>query len=138
MIETGAATAADGTFAMEGLAALEWSVRVCAPGHVTETFAVTIPHRGEFRRTRIELVPVRDKVFSLYRRAALPHLPTPDLWGIWSPRQIVDYVRSRRPPPALAELTEFIEEAYFSARTPDEEILATAEAKVGAALAERG
>ncbi len=127
-----------GNFVLEELAPAEWTARVAAPGHITEHFAVTIPHRGELRGARIDLVPVREKVFALYRRAALPHLPSPELWGIWSPRQIVDHVRARRPPEALADLTGFIEEAYFSARTPDEGILPTAESKVAAALAERG
>ena len=132
-----AETDPDGRFAIEDLAAAEWRARVSAPGHVTEHFVVSIPHRGELRGARIDLVPVREKVFALYRRAALPLLPSPDLWGIWSPRQIVDHVRAGRPPVALAELTSFVEEAYFSARTPDEAVLPLAEARVAAALAER-
>ncbi len=127
----------NGTFALEELAPGEWSVRVAAPGHVTEHFSLTIPHRGELRGARIDLVPVREKIFTLYRRAALPVLPSPDLWGIWSPRQIVDHVRAAVPPVRLAELTSFVEEAYFSARVPDEGLLPAAEAKVAAALAER-
>jgi hypothetical protein len=127
----------DGRFAIEELTPGEWSVRVASPGHVSEHFTLSIPHRGELRGARIDLVPVREKIFMLYRRAALPILPSPDLWGIWSPRQIVDHVRARTPPVRMAELTSFVEEAYFSARTPDETMLPTAEAKVAAALAER-
>jgi hypothetical protein len=130
-------SAEDGRFALEELAPGEWSVRVAAPGHVSEQFTLSIPHRGELRGARIDLVPVREKIFTLYRRAALPVLPSPDLWGIWSPRQIVDHVRARTPPVRMAELTEFVEEAYFSARTPDESLLPAAESKVAAALAER-
>ena len=109
-------TAADGSFPFEKLAAGEWRAEVAAPGHVTERFAVTIPHRGELRGVRVDLVPVRERVFQLYRRAAEPILPEPRLWGIWSPRQIVDHVRGKRPSPALADLTDFVEEIYFSAR----------------------
>ncbi|HUQ02601.1 MAG TPA: carboxypeptidase regulatory-like domain-containing protein [Kofleriaceae bacterium] len=127
----------DGRFAIEELPPGEWNVRVASPGHVSEQFTLTIPHRGELRGARIDLVPVREKIFTLYRRAALPVLPSPDLWGIWSPRQIVDHVRARTPPVRMAELTEFVEEAYFSARTPDEGLLPLAESKVAAALAER-
>ena len=93
----------------------EWRAEVAAPGHVTEQFSVTIPHRGELRGVRVDLVPVRERVFQLYRRAAEPVLPEARLWGIWSPRQIVDHVRSKRPSPALADLTDFVEEVYFSA-----------------------
>lgn len=127
----------EGRFAFEELAIGEWSARVASPGHVTEHFTVSIPHRGELRGARIDLVPVREKIFTMYRRAALPILPSPDLWGIWSPRQIVDHVRSATPPARLAELTTFVEECYFSARVPDEGVLPAAEAKVAAALAER-
>ncbi len=130
---------ADGAvgFAFEELAAGEWRVTVTAPGHVSERFATTVPHRGELRDARVDLVPVREQVFSLYRRAALPLLPTPGLWGIWSPRQVVDHVRRRRPHQALVELTDFVEEAYFSARAPEEAILPDAEARVAAAVREQ-
>jgi hypothetical protein len=127
----------DGRFAIEELGPGEWTARVAAGGHVTEHFTVSIPHRGELRGTRVDLVPVREKIFTLYRRAALPILPSPDLWGIWSPRQIVDHVRGVVPPARLSELTTFVEECYFSARVPEEAVLPAAEAKVAAALAER-
>jgi hypothetical protein len=127
----------DGRFAVEELATGEWAARIASPGHCTEHFSVTVPHRGELRGARIDLVPVREKIFTMYRRAALPILPSPDLWGIWSPRQIVDHVRGATPPARLAELTELVEEWYFSARVPDEGVLPAAEGKVAAALAER-
>ncbi|HWU86772.1 MAG TPA: hypothetical protein VN253_05840, partial [Kofleriaceae bacterium] len=107
------------------------------PGHITERFAVTIPHRGELRGVRVDLVPVRERVFQLYRRAAEPILPEPRLWGIWSPRQIVDHVRARRPSPALAELTDFVEEVYFSPRVASESVLPQAGERVDLAVRER-
>ena len=128
---------ADGRFALEQLAPGEWRARVSAGGHVSERFMVTIPHRGELRGVHIDLVPVREKVWSLYRRAAQPKLPQADLWGIWSPRQIVEHVRVGAPTPAFAELTEFVEETFFSQRVPEEAVLPGAEQRVQAALAER-
>jgi hypothetical protein len=130
-------TVLDGSFAIEKLAPGEWSAEVAAPGHVTETFGVTIPHRGELRGVRVDLVPVRERVFQLYRRAAEPVLPESRLWGIWSPRQIVDHVRSKRPSPALAELTDFVEEIYFSGRLAAETILEQASERVDRAVRER-
>ena len=130
-------TAADGSFTLEKLAPGEWRAEVAAPGHVTERFAVTIPHRGELRGVRIDLVPVRERVFQLYRRAAEPVLPEARLWGIWSPRQIVDHVRAKRPTPALAELTDFVEEIYFSSRLAAETVLAHAAERVDRAILER-
>jgi hypothetical protein len=130
-------TQPDGSFTIEKLAAGEWRAEVAAPGHVTERFAVTIPHRGELRGVRIDLVPVRERVFQLYRRAAEPVLPESRLWGIWSPRQIVDHVRSKRPSPALADLTDFVEELYFSPRLAAETVLTQASERVDRAIHER-
>jgi hypothetical protein len=130
-------TARDGGFELDNLAVGEWAAEVAAPGHVTERFAVTIPHRGELRDVRVDLVPVREKVFQLYRRAAEPVLPEPRLWGVWSPRQIVDHVRAKRPSPALAELTDFVEELYFSSRLAAETVLPHASERVDRAIRER-
>jgi carboxypeptidase family protein len=130
-------TGPDGAFTFEALAAGEWVAEVAAPGHVTEKFVVSIPHRGELRGVRVDLVPVRERVFQLYRRAAEPILPEPRLWGIWSPRQIVDHVRSKRPSPALADLTSFVEEVYFSSRITGETVLPDASEQVDRAIRER-
>jgi hypothetical protein len=130
-------TGSDGGFSFEALAAGEWGAEAVAPGHVTEKFVVSIPHRGELRGVRVDLVPVRERVFQLYRRAAEPILPEPRLWGVWSPRQIVDHVRSKRPSPALADLTTFVEEIYFSARLADEAVLPQASEQVDHAIRER-
>jgi len=130
-------TGLDGAFTFEALAAGEWLAEVAAPGHITEKFVVTIPHRGELRGVRIDLVPVRERVFQLYRRAAEPILPEPRLWGVWSPRQIVDHVRSKRPSPALADLTSFVEEIYFSSRLSAETVLPEASEQVDRAIRER-
>jgi hypothetical protein len=130
-------TGDDGAFALEGLGAGEWRASVGADGHVTEQFAVTIPHRGELRGVRVDLVPVRERVFQLYRRAAEPILPESRLWGVWSPRQIVDHVRTKRPTPALSELTDFVEEVYFGPRLAAEAVLAVAAERVDRAIHER-
>src|SRR5262249_59158456 len=107
------------------------------PAPLTELFSVAIPHRGGLRGVRVDLVPVREKVFQLYRKAAEPILPEPRLWGIWSPRQIVDHVRTKRPSPALADLTDFVEEIYFSPRLTSEGVLPQASECVDRAIHER-
>jgi hypothetical protein len=129
-------TGPDGNFTFDLLAPGDWLADVVAPGHVTERFVVSIPHRGELRGVRVDLVPVRERVFQLYRRAAEPSLPEPRLWGVWSPRQIVDHVRSRRPTPALAELTDFVEEVYFSSRLAGEDLLPSTNERVDRAIRE--
>jgi hypothetical protein len=130
-------TAADGTFAIEKLPMGELRAEVAAPGHVTEKFSLSVPHRGELRGVRVDLVPVRERVFQLYRRAAEPALPEARLWGIWSPRQIVDHVRAKKPSPVLAELTDFVEEIYFSPRLASESVLPAASERVDRAIRER-
>jgi hypothetical protein len=132
-----AEASADGAFAFEGLAPGDWEVEVARDHHITERFPMTVPHRGELRGARIDLMPVRERVFHLYKRAALPLMPDPARWGIWSPRQVFEHVRRRSPAPALAELTDFVEGTYFSARLPDEDILPDATARVERALAEQ-
>jgi hypothetical protein len=129
--------AADGSFTIENLEQGDWRVDVAAPGHITEHFVITVPHRGELRGVRVDLVPVRERVFQLYRRAAEPVLPEPRLWGVWSPRQIVDHVRGKRPSPALAELTDFVEEIYFSPRLAAETVVPKASERVDLAIQER-
>jgi hypothetical protein len=130
-------TAHDGSFTLERLATGDWRAEVAAVGHVTEKFVVSIPHRGELRGVRVDLVPVRERVFQLYRRAAEPVLPESRLWGVWSPRQIVDHVRGKKPSPALADLTDFVEEIYFSPRLAAEAVLPEANERVDRAIRER-
>ena len=96
-----------------------------------------MPHRGELRGVRVDLVPVRERVFQLYRHAAEPALPEPRLWGIWSPRQIVDHVKSKKQSPAMSELTDFIEEVYFSPRLAAETMIPGAKERVDRAIHER-
>jgi Carboxypeptidase regulatory-like domain len=131
-----ALTGADGTFSFEELADGEHGARVSCAGYVTEAFAVTTPHRGELRDARVDLLPVRERIFQLYREVAEPLLPRPDLWGVWTPRQIFEHVRQSQPVRALSELTDYVEEKYFSARVPDESELPQAADKVAAARIE--
>lgn len=126
-----------GRFQVEGLFAGSWQVEVGAPGYVTEKFAITIPHRGEYLGSRVDLVSVRERIFGMYREIAEPLLPDRSQWGIWTPRQIVDHVRAQKQSPALATLTDFVEESYFSQRTPHEAILDTAAERVALARTEQ-
>jgi hypothetical protein len=130
--DAGLLTGADGRFELEDLPDGEHGAQVSREGYVTESFAVTIPHRGELRDARVDLLPVRERIFQLYREVAEPLLPRPDLWGVWTPRQIFDLVRKSHPARALSELTDYVEEKYFSARVPAESELPRAEERVAA------
>jgi hypothetical protein len=131
-----AVAGAGGKFELGPLEGGHWTVVVSCGTYCTERFEVTLPHRGELRGARVELMPVRERIFRIYREAALPLLPDPAKWGIWTPRQLFDYVREQRPAEALADLTDFVEDKYFSQRTPTEDILDEARNRAGAATAE--
>jgi hypothetical protein len=126
-----------GRFEIEGLAPGAWQVSVAAYGFCTERFIITIPHRGELRGARVDLLPVRERIFAMYGECAKPMLPETKLWGIWTPRQIFDHVRRQAEAPKLAGLTDFVEEAYFSQRTPGEEAVAETRDLIAQAHAER-
>ena len=113
-----------------------WQVEVSAHGYVTESVKAPIPHRGELRGARIDLLPVREKVFAIYRQVAAPLLPKADLWGVWTPREILEHARAARPGGAFGQLTELVEETYFSVRVPEEALVAVAQARAGAAASE--
>jgi hypothetical protein len=128
-------TGVEGGFAITLPPAL-WTVTVRAPGYVREQFAAQIPHRGELREVAVTLIPVREQVFVIYRKAALLRLPRPELWGIWTPRELLTHLREHHAAGAMGELTALVEEAYFSARVPDEAILPEVERLAQAARIE--
>ena len=130
-------TDARGRFQFQELFAGVWQVEVGASGYVTERFAITVPHRGEYLGARVDLVSVRERIFTMYREVAEPLLPDRSKWGIWTPRQIVDHVREQKPSPVLAALTDFVEESYFSQRTPQEAALELAAQRMAQARAEQ-
>jgi hypothetical protein len=113
-----------------------WRVEVTAFGYVTEVVTAAVPHRGELRGARLDLLPVRERVFAIYREVAAPLLPRAELWGVWTPREILDHMRRKRPAGALGALTELVEEAYFAERVPDETVIARTRDAVAAARAE--
>jgi hypothetical protein len=105
-----------------------------APGYEPQRFTAAIPHHGELRDIRVDLIPIRHRVMELYREAALRHLPERALWGFWTPRELVRFVRSRgdlRGTP-LGPLTDLFEEVYYADRGATMEQLAQARALAAA------
>ncbi len=107
-------TDANGHFCFEPLADGAFQVEVVAPGFITESFSIAIPHKGQFRAANIHLLPVRERIFEIYRKTAQPLLQSPEQWDVTTPRQLLLQVRSQKPAPALAALTDYVEWAYFS------------------------
>jgi hypothetical protein len=109
---------ASGRFATGLLPGGEAQVEVSADAFLPEAFVARLPHVGELRDVRVELVPVRHRVMEIYRDVALRVLPERDLWGFWTPRELLRFVKKRqeaRQPP-LAPLTELFEEVYYAGR----------------------
>jgi hypothetical protein len=107
-----------GRFATGPLPAEEAVVRfvLAAPGYCSESFTGTVPHHGELRDVRIDLIPIRHRVMEVYRDAALRVMPERGLWGFWTPRELMRFIKSRgetRSMP-LKPLTELFEEVYYA------------------------
>jgi hypothetical protein len=123
-IETGLTATTDGSgrFAFEQLAAGHHEVVVRAPGFVTERFLIAVPHRGELRDVRIDLMPVRVRVIEVYRDTILGLLPDPDRLWVWTPREVLTRIPTVAGlgAAALPALTGLVEETYYSGHPPDE------------------
>ena len=122
---------ATGAFAVEHLPPGRTTGEVRRDGYKGERFAFTVPHRGELRGVAINLLPVREHVLKLYRGVVEPLLPDRNVWGFWTPRELLRHARralkmeSRSP---LDDLTSLLEETYYSGRVPGDTVIARAEA----------
>ncbi|HEY3357914.1 MAG TPA: carboxypeptidase-like regulatory domain-containing protein [Polyangia bacterium] len=117
-------SAADGCFAAEALAPGRYQVTVTAAGYLSERFVVALPHRGELRGVRVELMPVRLRVLEVYRGVALALLPDPDLLWIRTPREVL--TRSGAGPSHRA-LARLVERSYYSGAPVDEAAIGEAQ-----------
>jgi Carboxypeptidase regulatory-like domain len=117
-----------GWFELPALAPGPVAVDVAAPGYVPERFERALPHRGELRRARILLVPIRARIFATYREATLPLHPAPHAPETCTPRELYHHAeRKKLLVEDLGALTALVEETYFSPREPDGAQLAEAE-----------
>ena len=118
-------TDAEGRFSISQLMVGHHEVLVRAPGFVTERFIIAVPHRGELRGVRIDVVPVRVRVIELYRDAILGLLPDPDRLWVWTPREVLGHTPKPGADEAgpLPSLTRLVEETYYSGRPRDEAVI---------------
>jgi hypothetical protein len=118
-------TDADGRFALPELMVGHHEVTVRALGFVTERFLIGVPHRGELRGVRVDVVPVRVRVIEVYRDAVLGLLPDPDRLWVWTPREVLGHTPGTPSDEAapLPSLTRLVEETYYSGRPRDEGVI---------------
>jgi hypothetical protein len=122
----------EGRFALESLPGGTLTVEVAAAGYVSERFERTLPHRGELRGARVMLVPIRARIFEVWRRTARAHAPAQAPLEIWTPRELLRHLRGQRLiVERAATFTALVEDGCFSSRTPDLEALAEVERLAG-------
>ncbi|PID38162.1 MAG: hypothetical protein CSB49_07015 [Proteobacteria bacterium] len=120
---------AAGAFAVENLGAGPLALEVSCAGYVSERARLELPHRGNLRGLRIDLVPVRVRILELYRQVALDLLPKPRLWARWTPRDLLQHVRrADTTEPALEDLSALLERVYWSDAVAKEDDLHRARA----------
>jgi hypothetical protein len=125
-------TGSRGDFVFAALPAGSHLVSVEAPRHVTETFPIQIPHRGRLTEVTVTLLEVREFVFERYEKAVTPFLPRSRKIGIWTPRELLLYVRRLGPAATLSALTDLVESVYFSEKEIVPDPIAAADALISA------
>jgi hypothetical protein len=120
----GVSLAADeaGRFGLEPPAG-QHLLRIVAAGYIEESFAVTLPHRGELRGLAVHLCPFRLRVLEEFRLAAQPLLAGHAEFDVRTPRELAP-----RGGPALSELAALVEETSYSGRDPSSAVVETAKA----------
>jgi hypothetical protein len=69
----------------------------------------------------VRLESLRDRLLRPYRRVAMALLPSPRLWEIWTNREILHHGARRTDPRGLSELTQRVEEGFYSGQSPTAE-----------------
>jgi hypothetical protein len=112
------ATAEDGTFSLS-LPAGAHAIEVEARGYEIARHRVALPHRGEWSRVVLRLRSLRELAWAPLEPIAARVLPSPDLWGVWTGRELESAARSRPPVPrALGPLVTSIERAAYAPEPP--------------------
>jgi hypothetical protein len=99
---------------------------------VAERFVIDIPHRGRLHGVTIRVMEIREHVFERYRQVTEPLLPERRLGNIWTPRELLLYVRKQSTAPALTALTDLVEHVYFGHSPKVADPIAEAEARIRA------
>ncbi|HNK47355.1 MAG TPA: carboxypeptidase-like regulatory domain-containing protein [Pseudomonadota bacterium] len=133
-------TEADGSFATPPLPQGRYQMRISAPGYLPQQFSATVPHKGEYRQIAVRLEPLRVRLLAEWRRVA--EGLGDDKVATQTPRELHDlltFAKSRRLSEPiqqkLGELTQLVENAYYSPRICTPEMLVSAAQLVDAILA---
>jgi nitrogen fixation protein FixH len=109
----------DGSFRTAELAPGAWRLAVSALGYGEVASELAIPHRGQWADVQVRLPNLRDAVFEAYRPVALNRLPSPELWGRWTAREVLaSALRSGRSSTGLERITNLVERVAYGRATP--------------------
>jgi hypothetical protein len=109
----------DGTFRVAELAPGTWQLAVSALGYGEVASELSIPHRGQWADVQVRLPNLRDAVFETYRPVALNRMPTPELWGRWTVREVLaSATRSGRSSSALERVSDLVERVAYGRAIP--------------------
>jgi hypothetical protein len=89
------------------------SVVVEANGYLAERFEINLPHGGQLREVRVDVVPIRLFVVNEFRAAATPLCADPTLLDVRTPRELAPLGG-----PTLGELAALVEATSYSGRDP--------------------
>lgn len=95
------------------------SIEIEVDGYEPARHRATLPHRGEWSSIVVRLRSLRELAWEPLEPIAARLLPTPDLWGVWTARDLEAAARARRGSPrALPGLIASIERAAYAPEPP--------------------
>jgi hypothetical protein len=94
-------------------------IEIDAPGYEPARHRATLPHRGEWGAIVIRLRSLRELAWEPLRPVAARLLPSPDLWAVWTGRDLQARARAQAPTVrGLAALVQAIEIACYAPEPP--------------------
>lgn len=124
-----------GTFHLAELEPGAWRLAVAAPGYGEVASELAIPHRGQWADVQVRLPNLRDVALDAYRPVALHRVPSAELWGRWTAREVLASAdRAGRSSPALEHATRVVERVAYGPVVPAATDLVDVERACEAAL----
>jgi hypothetical protein len=124
-----------GAFRVAELEPGVWRLAVDAPGYGEVASELSIPHRGQWADVQVRLPNLRDAALEVYRPVALNRIPSAELWGRWTAREVLaSAAQAGRSNAALEHVTAVVERVAYGPLVPVARDLAEVESACDAAL----
>lgn len=131
-------TDAEGRFESASLPNGRARVRIVADGYVGTELDIELPHRGEWSAVVVRLESLRARALAAFRTLALRALPSTRAWGIWTAREVREWLAERAPGQrtVIRQLTKDVERACYAREAPAPEAVARIEQSAADVTAE--